>query len=65
MSKGDDVPNIKTENDEARLELLMAIKQGAETVRIDQVQNGTYRNGHAALLALSQAWAALQPSSEI
>jgi hypothetical protein len=61
MSKGDDVPNLQAENNEARLELLMAIKQAAETVRTDQAGRTTYNNGHAALLALSQSWAALQP----
>lgn len=64
MSENDDVRDPQAEANEARFELLQAIKQLAEDVRIEQVGATMYKGGHTALLALSQAWAALQTPSK-
>lgn len=61
MSDTDDVLSSKDANGDARQELLTAIKQAAAFVRKEQDGRTSYVDKHAALLALSQAWAALQP----
>lgn len=64
MSDTDDALTSKDANGDARQELLTAIKLAAAAVRREQEARTNYNNGHPSLLALSQAWAALQQRDE-
>lgn len=56
-------PPAHVENVESRVELLTAIKLSARAIGAAQHDSNTYKNSHSALLALAQAWEALQPHS--